>query len=40
MIQPIDAGVDALKRQLRDRSIIWVGAGTSIAAGYPSVAGP
>jgi NAD-dependent SIR2 family protein deacetylase len=39
MIQLIDASVDAFKRQLRDRSIIWVGAGTSIAAGYPSAAG-
>ena len=38
MIQPIDASVGALKRQLHDRSVIWIGAGTSIAAGYPSAA--
>jgi NAD-dependent SIR2 family protein deacetylase len=38
MIRPIDASSDALRRQLRDHSIIWVGAGASIAAGYPSTA--
>lgn len=35
-IQPIAATVDALKRQLDDQSIIWIGAGASIPAGYPS----
>jgi NAD-dependent SIR2 family protein deacetylase len=37
-IQLIDASAAALKRQLTDRSIIWIGAGASIAAGYPSAA--
>jgi hypothetical protein len=36
MINPIIATTDALKRQLLDHSIIWVGAGASIPAGYPS----
>jgi NAD-dependent SIR2 family protein deacetylase len=37
-IKPIDASAEALKRQLKDHSIIWIGAGASIAAGYPSAA--
>lgn len=32
----IPATADALRRQLDNHSIIWVGAGASIAAGYPS----
>ena len=37
-IKPIEASAAALKRQLSDHSIIWIGAGASIAAGYPSAA--
>ena len=38
LIKPIDASAEALKRQLKDHSIVWIGAGASIAAGYPSAA--
>lgn len=36
MIDPIEADAAALERQLRAQSMIWVGAGASVAAGYPS----
>lgn len=35
---PIPATVKALERVLKDRPVLWVGAGLSIGAGYPSTA--
>jgi hypothetical protein len=35
-VRPLTATPKALKRQLADHSILWIGAGASIPAGYPS----
>jgi hypothetical protein len=34
--KPIEATPDSLARILAERPVLWVGAGASIAAGYPS----
>jgi len=35
-IKPIEATVETLQRQLKLKPVLWVGAGASMAAGYPS----